>query len=493
MADVKCTLEILDEERTRYSDTYRRTPITGRVRDDQDGDSLVRDTIERFHEWVAIDDRNITREDLELLGRHLYYLLFDETIRDAFEQSYQGFHETQDSDARLRLVLAFHKPAQRLASYPWEFLFMPRRENKPGFFICAERRTELILTRFVPEQTPTESVRPVDTALKVLVAFSNPRDLGSRLNADAFIQEISAMKQITVEVVTEPAKLTRDTLRDEIRRFGPHIVHFIAHGDVAKGIALMRPPEEIQREYDETSRLHDADWVDSRTLSTLFAPPGPRLVFLHGCEGAAAATMRSFNSMAHELVYDYGVPAVVAMQYVISNDAAARFATTFYRELSDGKPIDVAVSEGRWELRKSQRGEFADRGFGTPLVYLQREDAIVLHRIEEEDGSADRSVPCPYDCGGRVFVGNVLCGKCTRPLAVCEQGHVMAADRDSCPQGHPARDRGVAAAPSIALQGSHVESGRTGVASGLRSQGEPGSTDRLRAAYEQARGTGQGE
>jgi hypothetical protein len=488
---VDCKLTILDEEQTLYSDRFRPDPISGRIRDDQDGDTLVRDTIERLDAWVASDDRDITRDDLELLGRHLYYFLFDDKIRNGFEQTYQGFRQSPDKNARLRLVLAFHEEAKRIASYPWEFLFMPTRKNSPGFFLCAEKRTELILTRLVPESSLADKLFPEETSLKILVVFANPRELRSPLHPEKFLEQISSTKRVDVEIMTEETNreaLTKDGLERELRRFKPHIFHFIGHGDAAKGVALMKTAHEVQEHYDATGETRDAEWVDSRALSRLFPDPPPRLVFLHACDGAAASSLKGFNSTAHALVYSYDVPAVVAMQYVITNESAALFAKTFYQQIADGKPIDIAVSEGRWALRQSRGGEFADRGFGTPLVYLQNESAIILHQIDEEE-EGETHVPCPYGCGGRVFAGNSVCGKCVRPLTICEQGHVMAAGSKACPQGHPARDAGVARATALsAPHESQVETGRGGSAPELlQPVPEPAGSDPLRTTYDEAK------
>lgn len=504
---VDCNLAILDEKTTEYWDTFRSSDrVTGRIRDDQNGDSLLRDTIERLHAWVASDDRNITREDLELLGRHLYYYLFDETIRKGFEQSYQGFRATANPNHRLRLVLAFHEEAKRLASYPWEFLFMPKRGSEPGFFLSAEKRTELILTRFVPRSSLEDRLRPEEAnlepeeaKLKILVVFANPRELQTPLDPDKFLEQITEMKWADVRIVThktKPEALTKDGLRGEIADFKPHILHFIGHGDAEKGIALMKPPEEIEQYYAETGEMKDAEWVDSRSLNTLFSEPRPRLVFLHACEGAGASSMTGFNSTAQTLVYSYKVPAVVAMQYVISNEAAALFATTFYQQLSGGATIDIAVSEGRWALRQSRRGEFADRGFGTPLVYLQTDNAdhaIVVHKLEEE-GSRPLPDPCPYGCGAWVVAGNPRCGQCQRPLTTCELGHAMVAGDKLCPEGHPAVDAAVMhAASSSDRPDSQVETGRAGTAPVLQPVTEPSASDPFREATTRAGGGATGE
>ena len=333
---------------------------------------------------------------------------------------------------------------------------MPKRENQPGFFVCAEKRTELILTRFVPESSPDDTLHPEETNLKILVVFANPSELGRRLNADEFLEKIAAMKRVEVKSITKEAA-TRQDVERVIGEFKPHVFHFIGHGDAEKGIALMRTPEEIEEYLNETGDIKDVEWVDGRGLNSMFANAHPRLVFLHACNGATADSMNGFNSTAHDLVYSYRVPAVIAMQYAIENGAAARFARTFYQQISDGSSIDIAVSEGRWELRQSQRGEFADPAFGTPIVYVQNEraeSAIIDHRAEEAE--TPRVVSCPYGCGGFVVVGTPFCGTCKQPLT---------------------GEAGVAqATASSSTRDSQVETGHGGVAPELADTQEPTSS-----------------
>src|SRR5438093_3113765 len=101
-----CRVTILNDEETSYKDTYKAaTP--GRLRGLQDGDALVRDTIERLNGWVATQQDLCNREDLQLLGRHLYYLLLDEDLRKQFEETYEGFKKAAGENQRLRLILEF--------------------------------------------------------------------------------------------------------------------------------------------------------------------------------------------------------------------------------------------------------------------------------------------------------------------------------------------------------------------------------------------------
>ena len=60
-----------------------------------------------------------------------------------------------------------------------------------------------------------------------------------------------------------------------------------------------------------------------------------------------------------------GIPAVIAMQFEVSDDMATLFAEEFYSSLVDGLPIDAALTETRRAIFFSgNRVEWA-----TPVLY----------------------------------------------------------------------------------------------------------------------------
>ncbi len=66
--------------------------------------------------------------------------------------------------------------------------------------------------------------------------------------------------------------------------------------------------------------------------------------------GATSGRSNSFAGVAQQLVQQ-GVPAVLAMQFPVSDKAAIALSQDFYRSLSDGLPADAAVP-----LRLVRRG-----------------------------------------------------------------------------------------------------------------------------------------
>jgi hypothetical protein len=91
---------------------------------------------------------------------------------------------------------------------------------------------------------------------------------------------------------------------------------------------------------------------------------------LNACHTARASERDAFLGVAQELL-EHSVPAVVAMQFAISDGRRSRFAARFYAAVSHGWAVDRAVGDARKALY--QHGvEWA-----TPVVHL-RGDGIVF-------------------------------------------------------------------------------------------------------------------
>lgn len=454
----ECRLLVLDGNTIHYDDDREPEVKKGWIWGDSWEETLNRElsaiTIKRLNHWVATYESFFQREDLQLLGQHLYEILFrDKQIRKTFETTYRWFEKRRadrvsDAEMRLRLRLDFKKPALELASYPWEFLFMPRDKRgdveTAGFFL-AGGKTELILTRFVPGPG-SRDLKPEEPPLRILIAFSHPKELDIVGDQDV-TDAIKNIKQLETDkntqgvlsgncLVEQLDNPTHSQLKDKIKIWAPHIVHFIGHGKAGK-IALMKKEKLIEFDPIQRKKGPEADWIDSPSVCSLFAAHKPRLVFLHACNGAAADSLDSFKNTAGELV-SFGIPAVVAMQYGISNEDAGAFAKVFYEQIGYGKDIDEAVKAGRFALA-TQAPAWDHRRFGTPVVYLQSEKPIVyVKSLPPKNGDPPPTatkVPCPYpdNCTGMVMPDWVRCTKCKRPLMKCPDcKSAMAKDIKMC-------------------------------------------------------------
>ena len=152
---------------------------------------------------------------------------------------------------------------------------------------------------------------------------------------------------------------TLSVLQRELRRGQYHIFHFIGHGGfdprTQGGVLVLS---------DETGRgrLVAADHLgtilhDHRSL---------RLVVLNACEGARSTRADPFAGVAQTFVQQ-GIPAVIAMQFEITDQAALIFAGAFYGAIADGYPVDAALAEARKAIFIADN----DIEWGTPVLFLR--------------------------------------------------------------------------------------------------------------------------
>jgi len=115
--------------------------------------------------------------------------------------------------------------------------------------------------------------------------------------------------------------------------------------------------------------------VSGQTLGTLlYDHKSMRLVVLNACEGARASRADPFAGAAQSLIQQ-GVPAVIAMQFEISDDAAILFAHEFYDSLARAYPVDAALGEAR-------------RAIGLDELETLKERLAVVH-LHDNDGARD--------------------------------------------------------------------------------------------------------
>ena len=97
--------------------------------------------------------------------------------------------------------------------------------------------------------------------------------------------------------------------------------------------------------------------------------------------------MDPFSGVASSLVH-YGVPAVIGMQFEITDDAAITFADRLYTAVAQGFPVDAALAQARKAIFAAGN----DVEFGTPVLFLRAAEAR-LFDVDE----APRPVEAPGD------------------------------------------------------------------------------------------------
>ena len=146
------------------------------------------------------------------------------------------------------------------------------------------------------------------------------------------------------------------------------VLHILAHGTAPDDAGDVK----INLGGKEYSGEQIADIIIER-LSKSGRSPNLRLVIMASCKSDRRNKSGLVKPVTQAMLRK-GVPAVVAMQYDISLDAAAYFVTGIYRELANGEPLDVAMQSGRFETnRLSGTIEWA-----TPVLYTILDDLALF-------------------------------------------------------------------------------------------------------------------
>ena len=309
----------------------------------------------------ATPRRVVSTEDertVETFGSTLFTALFTNEVRSRYEVSLE---RARMQGKGLRIKLRIQAPD--LASLPWEFLYDPTRDE----YLCFSGQTPIVRYPDLPL-----SIQPLEVSppLRILGMVASPRGLPV-LNVAAEKARLSQpLARLQEAGLVELHWLEGETWRDlqRIMRQGPwHVFHFIGHG----GFNSQRQ-EGFLALCDEAG---DRDDLRATQLARLIAGhPSLRLVVLNACEGGRSSQDDIFSSTASILLRG-GVPAALAMQYAITDQAAVEFARTFYEALADGMPVDAAVVEGRVAISLT----FDDSiEWATPVLYLRAEDGVLF-------------------------------------------------------------------------------------------------------------------
>jgi WD40 repeat protein len=263
---------------------------------------------------------------------------------------------------RVRMRLS---EAPELADLPWEYLY----DQTMSRFLALSQETPLV--RYLDL---AESVQPlkIQLPLRVLVMISSPTDypeLDSEREWTLLQQALGDLVASGQVVVERLEDATLATLRATLRRQDFHVLHFIGHGyfdrQIDCGVLMLE---------DNTKRGRSATGDELGVL--LHDHRSLRIAILNACEGARGSIHDPFSGVAQRLVQQ-GIPAVVAMQFEISDQAAITFGKEFYAPLADGYPVDAALAETRKAIFFA---EGTGLEWGTPVLYMRSPDGIVFER-----------------------------------------------------------------------------------------------------------------
>ena len=336
----------------------------------------------------AEEPRNL--DLVEAFGRRLFESLMDGDVGELYEDCQRRAREVggkaaelegvRDSDVRgLRLRLIVDAPD--LAVLPWELLFDPDLDD----FVCLRADTPLVRHLDLQWSAGTLTTEP---PLRVLAMIGDSRGLDverEREHMELAVEHLVARGDL--ELTWLDGHTTR-ALQSKLDEDEWHVFHFIGHGsfdeEQDEGVLWMEAPDG-----PESGPVHG---VTANALSRLLVDhvdhDPPRLAVLNACEGARGSGEDLFSSTGAKLARE--IPAVVSMQYEISDRAAIEFSRRFYETLVKGLAVDVAVTEARKAISiyLSDGAEWA-----TPVLHMRSSDgrlfavdyAGAIHRAPGRD------------------------------------------------------------------------------------------------------------
>ena len=367
----------------------------------------------------GLDQGNASPADLQALGRQLAGYLFPAgPLRDLYQRN-RGAVEA--AGRRLRLRLRVVPP--ELAALPWEYAYdddvddffalnplttLVRYANHPHrpAEIAAHIPVPVLLIMCSPPGFPAldvlaETENLLDALRDLLEAGRARAGLlytggpGQRAEVERLVAERTGVRLLAEEA----------SLRGLSRslREGYRLVHYTGHGayDETLGGLLL-----LAGERDQVAA------TDAQVLARTLRGSQASVVVLNTCRSAAGGSGQSFMGLAPHLVAS-GIPAVVAMQYAISDGSARVFSATLYQALAAGLPLDSAVTEGR----KAIVVQPDDGGleWGIPALFMRAPDGVIWRTqadLPSEAAGQNQNAPTlpSVQIGGHTYIGGDVVG-----------------------------------------------------------------------------------
>jgi hypothetical protein len=271
----------------------------------------------------------------------------------------------------IRLRIRSDSPV--VSAQPWELLY----SADDAAFLALQSDISIVREPVRVGASPTAQV---PHPLRVLLVGAAPSDQGA-IEVERELRELKSLLEgfrDAVEVhaiVPATFEAMRTTLRDE----GPwHVVHFSGHGDFDRKVGSM----VIFEKPDRTS-----DAIGGEALAAaLSGRSETRLVVINACRGSMGASRGIVNPLARTLM-GQGLPAVIAMQFEVTDRAAIPFAASFYRMLIATGDVEAALGEARTTISLTalygnespiEMGALRCLEWCTPVMHLDADSGLLF-------------------------------------------------------------------------------------------------------------------
>lgn len=303
---------------------------------------------------------NLPKGVLARVGRALWDAISVGSVDELMFDTLQDAGETQDV---AQVELRFDPDQVGLTAYPWEMLC-----NANGQFLVRDGLIDI--TRYItyPQNPPRFDANLID--LPLLRIVSSPANL----------KPITAGPLAAVDHITQLAPPTFDEFMKRLllERATLWALQFDGHGALVKICPKCETPNPATNLACSVCRESllkaetcgalafegpdGARWIPTNEFGSMLYNANIPIALLLACESAMTGGDLVFNGVAPGLLLA-GVPAVIGMQYEVSDLFANNFANTFYSMLDSGKGLLES-------LRLARRMNISEAWY-SPVLYLR--------------------------------------------------------------------------------------------------------------------------
>ncbi|MBW4594717.1 MAG: CHAT domain-containing protein [Brasilonema angustatum HA4187-MV1] len=368
---------------------------------------------EEIEEYLTRLERknNLPLSELVEFGKQITARLFPSLeVTNLFQRAIEK--AGQDGYIRLRLVIKHPK----LAQIPWEFCYFPQPEGEDSYDNFLVLNPKYSMVRYEPiDSSPSKIEKENQESLRLLAVTADPiGNLQLKMEQKAIEKALKGFNVKGVNLNWEPFinNPTVDDLISELHK-GADLFHFAGHGvftekevfnsrEQARFVINESEFNSLQRnqvrflstspEIEDSRGIGNLVLLNKKTEDTYELFPanelaihlqqaGVRVAVLGACETGRRDGVSPWTGIA-PAVMKQGIPAVLAMQYKVSDSEAIAFSKRFYTALAAGLTLDEAVSLGRREMYNESKQGYE---WAIPVLYMRSPDGIVFPEITKRE------------------------------------------------------------------------------------------------------------
>ncbi len=270
------------------------------------------------------------------LKKH-YIIPFGEALyRSVFitDRRRELIEELFDKAEQEKLIIHIQSDIPDVHDIPWEIIKDPER-NTPWALLGNVAFYRSTSQNFLLP-------KPISPPIRILIVLSLPVEVYKQAPIDP-LKEIEIINQALDEwrdfvKVDTLVKASWNEIRKWLQKKNYHILHFTGHGG-AGGILILEDETDYQKPKE----------IQPEQTKELFEKAGLRAVILNACN---TATSTIFSPSSAMMIYEAGIPLVIANQAPVRDDEAIKMTKELYKAIFSNTQLSYMLNYSRLDLEE---------------------------------------------------------------------------------------------------------------------------------------------